>query len=125
MIFTDWNNIDPYYFYLRGVLYGIVGTLLILYFLVPKLGTLFKRGNHNKIDLFGRWLLKRFCRKLVMQGHYHRSNIIYYYKVLQEAAQTEFAEDNTPTLNRFLTDCYESSKQAKQQEDAEVYIYMG
>ncbi len=51
-----------------------------------------------------RWFLKRLCRRLVKQGHEER--IIAYYRIIHEAAEQEYTEDNIMTLNCFLSECY-------------------
>lgn len=57
-------------------------------------------------------MLKTICALLVVQGPKHRQNIIDYYKMMYEAAQNEFTEDNKPTLDDFLRECHaEASKE--------------
>ncbi len=56
-----------------------------------------------------RYLLKYICKKLVVQGFDHKQNIIEYYRIMQEAAENEFTEDNKPTLDGFLTDCHKEA----------------
>lgn len=51
------------------------------------------------------WITK----KIVIQGYYHRQNIIDYYEILNDAAKNEFIEDNKCTLDRFLDDCFQLS----------------
>jgi hypothetical protein len=69
----------------------------------------------NKLD---RWLLKRICKKLVIQGSEHKSRIAQYYKIMADAARQEFTEDNEPTLKHFLTECYEGALEESQDEMA-------
>ncbi len=58
------------------------------------------------LDRLVRLLLKWICRKLVIQGPAHRANIIAYYRIMREAAEQEFTEDNKPTLDAFLGECH-------------------
>lgn len=56
------------------------------------------------------WALKRLCRRIVKQGSTHKNDIILYYRTLWEAAESEFTEDNRPTLEAFMTECFEAAK---------------
>ena len=57
------------------------------------------------VRLFLRWT----CRKLVVQGYHHRGNIIAYFQIMREAANGEFYEDNKPTLDAFLQECFDEA----------------
>ncbi len=52
-----------------------------------------------------KWFLKRLCRKLVFQGN-HEGKITEYYRILRQAAEKEFIEDNRVGLDDFLTECH-------------------
>ena len=54
--------------------------------------------------------LKGIFKKAVIQGHDHTRNIERIYKLLREAAEEEFTEDNAPTLDGFLLECFEKSQ---------------
>jgi len=54
-------------------------------------------------------VLRSAFNKLVKQGPKHRDNIIPCYPLLKEAAESEFTEDNKPTLDAFLKECFEES----------------
>ena len=41
------------------------------------------------------------------------SNIIEYYRIINEAAKNEFTEDNEPILSSFLNECFDKSKALK------------
>ena len=56
-----------------------------------------------------RWLLRRICRKLVVQGPEHAGRIAEYYRIMREAAESEFTEDNHPTLTAFLRECWDTA----------------
>jgi len=62
-----------------------------------------------KITAFQVCLLGWIARKIVVQSHMHKSNIIKYYEIINDAAHNEFTEDNEPTLNGFLTECHAES----------------
>jgi len=63
--------------------------------------------THKRIHLsrLERWYLSRLCRRLVHQGS-HRVRITLFYRFLREAAETEFTEDGTISLNMFLAECH-------------------
>jgi len=71
----------------------------------------------NDMTKFQRWLLKIICKKLVTQGYSHEQNITEYYHIMKKAAEKEFIEDNEPTFNSFLDDCY---KKAQEREYAQM-----
>ena len=56
-----------------------------------------------------RWLLRRICRKLVVQGPEHAGRITEYYRIMRAAAEAEFTEDNDPTLTAFLRECWDTA----------------
>lgn len=58
------------------------------------------------LDRLVRLLLKWACRRLVKQGALHRLRIVSYYRIMREAAEREFSEDNKPTLDAFLAECH-------------------
>jgi hypothetical protein len=57
---------------------------------------------HRIVRLLLRWI----CRKLVKQGPLHKASIVAYYRIMREAAECEFTEDNKPTLDAFLGECH-------------------
>ena len=61
------------------------------------------------ISRFNRFLLRRICRGLVKQAHLHKRRITAYYRIMREAARAEFTEDNDPTLDAFLRECFEDA----------------
>jgi hypothetical protein len=61
------------------------------------------------MNKFERWFLNRVFQKQVRQGYKHQENITELYTMIREAAEKEFNEDNVPTLNSFLTECFELS----------------
>lgn len=56
------------------------------------------------------WLLKRIFKWAVIQGQEHKKNIERIYKLLREAVDKEFTEDNGPTLDAFMLECFEKSQ---------------
>lgn len=56
-------------------------------------------------------ILKANCKSLVRQGPQHKANITEYYRLMYEAAKAEFTEDNKPTLDAFLQECFDKAKQ--------------
>ena len=53
------------------------------------------------------WLLKKIFTKSVVQGFDHKNNITNIYRLLYKAAQDQFTEDNKPTLDHFLNECFQ------------------
>ena len=53
--------------------------------------------------------LKKIVRKIVIQSHFHKINIIEYYRIMIDAARSELSEDNIPTFNSFLRECFEEA----------------
>jgi hypothetical protein len=53
--------------------------------------------------------LKRIFKQAVVQGQ-HENNLKRIYKLLREAAEIEFTEDNMPTLDAFMLECFEASQ---------------
>lgn len=60
------------------------------------------------LNNFKKWLLIKIAKKTVIQGA-HRRRIIEFYSVLVEAAREEFTEDNKPTLDDFLEECFQEA----------------
>lgn len=55
-------------------------------------------------------VLERIFKHTVKQGFDHKTNIIEIYRLLWDAAHNEFTEDNLPTLDAFMTECFEEGK---------------
>lgn len=66
-----------------------------------------------KITRLQSFILKRIAGSIVKQSQYHRSNIIEYYRIINDAAKNEFNNDNEPTLSSFLSECFDNSKALK------------
>jgi hypothetical protein len=54
--------------------------------------------------------LKKIIKKHVAQGSRHVDNIKDIYKIVRECCEEEFTEDNKPTLDHFLSECFSKSK---------------
>jgi len=61
------------------------------------------------ITSFQKWLLRVIAKKIVIQSHVHKQNIIEYYGILTEAAREEFREDNKITIDDFLVECHKAA----------------
>lgn len=55
-----------------------------------------------------KYILRKICRKIVIQRNY-KNNITEYYTILKEEAREVFIEDNEPTLQEFLEECHKNS----------------
>lgn len=58
---------------------------------------------------FERWFLRRVLRKHIVQGHHHDKRITEFYAMIRQAVESEFTEDNKPTRDQYLTECFEAS----------------
>lgn len=55
-----------------------------------------------------KYILRKICRRVVIQGN-HKNSITEYYTILKEEAEKVFTEDNEPTLQAFLEECHKNS----------------
>lgn len=62
------------------------------------------------LNWFEQWMLERILRKIVRQTYDHKSNITNLYRLIYRRAGVVFYEDNKPTLDGFLDECYEDGK---------------
>jgi hypothetical protein len=69
-----------------------------------------KQDYDRKMTRFERWFLKRVIREEVRQGYDHDARITGLYRMIREACEKEFTEDNEPTLSDFLSDCFEDTQ---------------
>jgi hypothetical protein len=61
---------------------------------------------------FQKWMLKQIFRQEVRQGFDHDRRITNLYAMIREAARNEFTEDNEPTADSFLRECFEKTQWA-------------
>jgi len=61
----------------------------------------------DKIEL---WFFKRHVKNCVTQGFNHHRKIRGMYRIIYEAAQDEFYEDNKVTLDAFLTELHKDAQ---------------
>ncbi len=54
-------------------------------------------------------VLQHICKHLVKQGYTTNKDITEYYRIIRMAAQEEFTEDNKPTLDAYLLECFQDS----------------
>jgi hypothetical protein len=55
--------------------------------------------------------LEKISDRLTIQSPFHESNIEEYFRIMIQAANEEFTEDNDPTLHGFLKDCFDRAIQ--------------
>lgn len=55
-----------------------------------------------------KYILRRICRKIVIQG-IHKGEIKEYYSILKEELEKVFTEDNERTIQAFLEECHKNS----------------
>lgn len=55
------------------------------------------------------WYIRRIIKREVRQDYDHPQKITNLYRMIREAAENEFTEDNIPTLNSALTDWFNDS----------------
>lgn len=63
------------------------------------------------LNKFEQWLLQRLLDKIVRQDHAHNRNITRLYRRIYCTAERVFYEDNKPTLDSFLDECYQRGKE--------------
>ena len=63
----------------------------------------------NTLTKFQQWVLERIARNLVVQGPEHQQNIVQMYRIIYNAAKDQFTEDNKPTLDEFLQECFDEA----------------
>lgn len=61
------------------------------------------------MNRFYRWILKKICKRLVVQGHGHEENIIQYFVIMNNAAEKQFTEDSKSALFAFIEKCHKDS----------------
>jgi hypothetical protein len=61
------------------------------------------------MNKFEQWFLRRLIARECRQGYNHREKITNLYKEIRIACEREFFEDNTITLNSFLSEMHEKS----------------
>jgi len=61
----------------------------------------------NKIE---KWFFKRVIARDVIQGYSHAKNIEALYLMVREACESEFTEDNAPTMDVFLRERFEATQ---------------
>jgi len=64
------------------------------------------QNDFDVLDNLDVLVLKNICKRIVKQGPLHQARITAYYKIMREAAEKEFTEDNKPTLDAFLQECF-------------------
>jgi hypothetical protein len=64
------------------------------------------QNDFDVLDNLDVLILKNICKRIVKQGPLHQARITAYYKIMREAAEKEFTEDNKPTLDAFLQECF-------------------
>ena len=62
------------------------------------------------MTIFESILIKRVFAKEFVQGPNHKRNIEYIYRLVREACENEFTEDNAHTLDAFLRECFEATQ---------------
>lgn len=67
--------------------------------------------KHN-IDRLHHWALKHIFSRLIIQGPYHHDNIAEVMRLLAEASDKEFSEDNDATQYDFLRGLFEEAMDA-------------
>ena len=61
------------------------------------------------MNRFERWFLKRVIAREVRQGN-HEPRIIELYSMIRRACDSEFFEDNIPTMDSFLQECFDKTQ---------------
>lgn len=59
--------------------------------------------------MISKYILEILAERLVIQGPWHTERITEYFTILIQAARNEFTEDNKPTLEYFLKECFDDA----------------
>ena len=62
------------------------------------------------LNRFEKWMLNKILKKIIRQECNHQKNITKLYSTIYTHAREAFYEDNKPTLDSFLDECYEDGK---------------
>ena len=62
---------------------------------------------------FEKWILKGIFAKAVIQGPDHTHNITKLYSMIREACDEKFREDNSPTIDHFLLECFDKTQKSE------------
>lgn len=57
-------------------------------------------------EMFEEVLLKILAERATVQGPFHKKKITKYFGTMIQEARKEFNEDNKPTLDHFLKECF-------------------
>lgn len=66
-----------------------------------------------ELSKFEKWILHRIFKRAVIQSCSHKCNITEIYAIMHDECELQFKEDNTPTLDSFLHECFDSSQRGK------------
>jgi len=61
------------------------------------------------MNRFEQWFVKRIFAKAVIQGG-HQERITEIYRLLRDVTEDQFTEDNQPTIDDALRECFESTQ---------------
>lgn len=64
----------------------------------------------KNLNRFENWLFRKLIAKIVRQECRHKENITELYQAIYDQARYTFYEDNKPTLDGFLDECYQDGK---------------
>lgn len=70
-------------------------------------------NSPSNLTKFQRVMLQRIFRSAFRQSQFHRKNLVEVYRLIQEALDKEFTEDNHPTLDSFSIEAFEESLRKK------------
>ena len=62
------------------------------------------------MNKFEKWFINRILKREVKQSSVHAKNISNLYGMIREVCESEFTEDNDPTLNSFLKEQFERTQ---------------
>lgn len=62
------------------------------------------------LSKFEKWMLQRIIRKAVIQDYNHGTNIMSIYKMVRDACDQEFTEDNVYTRDDSLREWFEATQ---------------
>lgn len=76
-------------------------------------------GVEMRMNKLENWFMKRIIRKMVIQSLHNDARISYLYEMIYDACRNEYFEDNIPTLESFLQECFDYAKPVPEAEQTE------
>lgn len=64
----------------------------------------------SELSRFEKWIIRRIFKRAVIQSFCHKGNITEIYGIMHDECELQYKEDNAPTLDAFLHECFDASQ---------------